>query len=216
MRPVSASFLAGSADAPSAASAAPRSPGRRRVLAALAAAAALSACDRRPLALRGIDLSGRDFASDFALLDPQGRERRLAEFRGKAVLLFFGFTLCPDVCPTTLIRAVQIKRALGAEGERLQVIFVSLDPERDTPAVLEAYTRAFDPDFLGLTASPERIARTAKAFRVVYAKVPTGNSYTIDHSALSYVFDPQGLLRVALRHGQSVEDCVHDIRQLLL
>ncbi|MGO1070891.1 SCO family protein [Lysobacter sp. CA199] len=187
------------------------------MLAGLGAMAMLSACGRaRPLSLHGIDLSHHSgFGQDFRLLDPQGRERSLADFRGKPVLLFFGFTLCPDVCPTALTRAVQIRKLLGRDGDRLQVLFVTLDPERDTPQVLQTYTRAFDPDFLGLYASPQRIAETAKAFRVVYAKVPTGSTYTIDHSALSYVYDAGGTLRMALRHEQSAADCVHDIRQIL-
>ncbi|MEI2457174.1 SCO family protein [Lysobacter firmicutimachus] len=189
---------------------------RRRILAGLACAGLLSACGgQRPLSLHGINLTGRDFARDFQLLDPQGRERRLAEFRGRPVLLFFGFTQCPDVCPTALTRAVQIRKLLGAQGERLQVIFVTLDPERDTPSVLDTYVRAFDPGFLGLYGDAERTARTAKDFRVVYAKVPTGASYTIDHSALSYVFDAEGALRIALRHEQSAQHCVDDIRQIL-
>lgn len=190
---------------------------RRRVLAGLGAAALLSACGRdRPLSLHGIDLSRRSgFGNDFRLLDPQGRERTLADFHGKIVLLFFGFTLCPDVCPTALTRAVQIRKLLGADGDRLQVLFVTLDPERDTPQVLRTYTKAFDPSFIGLSATPQRIAETAKAFRVVYAKVPTGSTYTIDHSALSYVYDAGGALRMALRHEQSAADCVHDIRQIL-
>jgi protein SCO1/2 len=190
---------------------------RRRLLAGLGAATLLSACGRAaPLSLHGIDLSHRSgFGRDFRLLDPQGRARTLADFRGKIVLLFFGFTLCPDVCPTALTRAVQIRKLLGRDGERLQVIFITLDPERDTPKVLQAYTQAFDPGFLGLTADAQTIDATAKAFRVVYAKVPTGSTYTIDHSALSYVYDAEGALRMALRHEQSAADCVHDIRQIL-
>lgn len=203
-------------DRPTALARLPRSFARRRLLTGLAAATVLSACGgRKPLSLHGIDLSGRDFGQDFRLLDPDGRERTLTDFRGKLVLLFFGFTLCPDVCPTALTRAVQIRKLLGRDAERLQVLFVTLDPERDTPPVLRAYTQAFDPSFLGLTASPERIAQTAKAFRVIYAKVPTGSTYTIDHSALSYVYDTSGELRLALRHEQSAPDCVHDLRQIL-
>ncbi|MET4731245.1 protein SCO1/2 [Lysobacter enzymogenes] len=196
----------------------PPSPSRRRLLAAAGAAALLSACGRAEpkLQLHGIDLSLRPgFGGDFRLLDPQGRERTLADFYGKPVLLFFGFTLCPDVCPTALTRAVQIRKLLGADGARLQVLFVTLDPARDTPPVLQAYTQAFDPSFIGLSGSEQRIAETAKAFRVVYAKVPTGATYTIDHSALSYVYDAHGRLRMALRHEQSAAECVDDIRQIL-
>lgn len=199
------------------------SPERRRLLGGVAAAGLASACagvlsacgGPRPLSVHGINLSGRDFAKDFHLLDPQGRERSLADFRGKLAMVFFGFTQCPDVCPTALTRAVQIRKRLGADAERLQVIFITVDPERDTPKVLQAYTQAFDPSFLGLYGDAERTAQTAKAFRVVYAKVPTGASYTIDHSALSYVFDASGAIRLALRHEQSAQDCVHDLRQIL-
>ncbi|MEI2432182.1 SCO family protein [Lysobacter yananisis] len=196
----------------------PALPSRRRLLAAAGAAALLSACgEQEPkLRLHGIDLSQRPgFGGDFRLSDPDGRERTLSDFYGRAVLLFFGFTLCPDVCPTALTRAAQIRKLLGADGQRLQVLFVTLDPERDTPQVLRAYTQAFDPSFIGLSGSEQRIAETAKAFRVVYAKVPTGSTYTIDHSALSYVYDARGRLRMALRHEQSAAECVDDIRQIL-
>lgn len=194
------------------------SPSRRRLLVAAGAAALLGACGGQEpkLQLHGIDLSQRPgFGGDFRLRDPQGRERTLADFYGRPVLLFFGFTLCPDVCPTALTRAVQIRKRLGADGARLQVLFVTLDPTRDTPPVLQAYTQAFDPDFIGLTGSEQRIADTAKAFRVVYAKVPTGSTYTIDHSTLSYVYDARGRLRMALRHEQSAAECVEDLRQIL-
>lgn len=196
----------------------PALPSRRRLIAAAGAVALLSACgEQEPkLRLHGIDLSQRPgFGGDFRLNDPDGRERTLSDFYGRAVLLFFGFTLCPDVCPTALTRAVQIRKRLGADGRRLQVVFVTLDPERDTPQVLRAYTQAFDPSFIGLSGSEQRIAETAKAFRVVYAKVPTGSTYTIDHSALSYVYDARGRLRMALRHEQSAAECVEDIRQIL-
>ena len=196
----------------------PALPSRRRLLAAAGAAALLSACgEQEPkLRLHGIDLSQRPgFGGDFRLDDPDGRERTLSDFYGRAVLLFFGFTLCPDVCPTALTRAVQIRKLLGADGQKLQVLFVTLDPERDTPQVLRAYTQAFDPGFIGLSGNEQRIAETAKAFRVVYAKVPTGSTYTIDHSALSYVYDARGRLRMALRHEQSAAECVEDIRQIL-
>ncbi|KTT25682.1 photosynthetic protein synthase I [Pseudacidovorax intermedius] len=178
----------------------------------------LAGCDgfRPPrLAVNGVDITGAAYAQDFRLLDPDGKERTLADFRGQAVLMFFGFTQCPDVCPTALTRASRIRELLGPLGSQLQVIFVTLDPERDTPEVLRAYTAAFDPSFLGLYTDVEGTAQTAKAFRVYYRKVPTGASYTMDHSALSYLYDPQGRVRVVLRHELSAEQCAADVRQLL-
>ena len=130
-------------------------------------------------------------------------------------MLYFGFVQCPDVCPTALTRAVEVKRLLGADGERLQVIFVTVDPERDTNDILKAYMAAFDPTFLALHGNADKTRSTAEHFKVYYKKVPTGSSYTMDHSALSYVFDPNGQLRLAMRHEQSAEDYAHDIVQLL-
>jgi protein SCO1/2 len=193
-------------------------PRRRALLAASAAAFSLlvAACSRSgPEAFHGIDLTGADYAKDFRLTDPDGKERTLADFRGKAVLVFFGFTQCPDVCPTALATAAEAKRLLGADGDRLQVIFVTIDPERDTPEVLRSYAAAFDPGFIGLYGDAERLERTAKDFKVFYNKVPTGSSYTMDHTALTYAYDPQGRLRLALRHGQTAEQYAADLRRLL-
>ena len=164
---------------------------------------------------RGIDLTGAAYGRDFRLTDADGRERTLADYKGKAVLLYFGFTQCPDVCPTALIRAAEVRKLLGAEGDKLQVIFITVDPERDTPEVIKAYTAAFDPSFIGLYGDAKRTRETADEFKVYYKQVPTGSSYTMDHSALSYVFDPQGRLRLAMRHEQTAEDYAHDLRQLL-
>lgn len=163
----------------------------------------------------GLDLTGASYGRDFRLLDAQGRERSLADFRGKVVLLYFGFTQCPDVCPTALSRAAEVKTLLGAEGERLQVIFVTIDPERDTPQVIQPYVTAFDPSFLGLYGDAQRTRETAAEFKVFYKKVPTGGSYTMDHSTLSYAFDPQGRLRLALRHEQNAQDYAQDLQRLL-
>ncbi|MGJ7570632.1 SCO family protein [Variovorax sp. RB2P76] len=180
------------------------------------AALALAACDKvLPASYNGVDITGASYAQDFRLSDPDGRERTLADFKGKAVMMFFGFTQCPDVCPTALVRAAEIKRLLGADGDRLQVIFVTVDPERDLPVVLKAYTQAFDASFIGLYGDLQRTAETAKAFKVFYKKVPTGSSYTMDHSAFSYVFDPKGKIRLVLRHEQSAEECAQDLRQIL-
>lgn len=189
---------------------------RRRFLASCAALPLLAACDwSRPPVFLGVDITGADYGRDFRLRDPDGRERTLADFRGKAVMVFFGFTQCPDVCPTALSRAVEVKRLLGSDGEHLQVLFVSLDPERDTPAILKAYTAAFDPAFLGLSGDLAQTAATAEHFKVYYKKVPSGDAYTLDHSAMTYVYDPAGNLRLMLRHTQTAGDYAADIRKLL-
>lgn len=190
---------------------------RRQLLAAGTAALTglLAACTPSQPAFNGIDISGADYGKDFHLRDPDGRTRTLADFRGQAVLLFFGFTQCPDVCPTALARAAQAKALLGELGKRVQVVFVTVDPERDTPQVLKAYTTAFDPGFLGLHGTLEETAELAKSFKAYYKKVPTGSSYTMDHTALSYVYDPAGKLRVVLRHDQTAEQFAQDLRRLL-
>lgn len=164
---------------------------------------------------RGIDLTGAPYGRNFRLTDADGRERTLGDYKDKAVLMYFGFVQCPDVCPTALIRAAKVKQLLGADGDKLQVIFITIDPERDTPEVIKAYTAAFDPSFIGLYGDAKRTRETADEFKVYYKQVPTGSSYTMDHSALSYAFDPQGRLRLALRHEQTAEDYAHDLRQLL-
>ena len=164
---------------------------------------------------RGIDLTGAPYGRNFRLTDADGRERTLGDYKDKAVLMYFGFVQCPDVCPTALIRAAKVKQMLGADGDKLQVIFITVDPERDTPEVIKAYTAAFDPSFIGLYGDAKRTRETADEFKVYYKQVPTGSSYTMDHSALSYAFDPQGRLRLALRHEQTAEDYAHDLRQLL-
>ena len=194
---------------------------RRALLRALLAFGALpvAGCgDAAKPAFRNTDIGGANYGKEFALLDPDGKTRRLADFRGKAVLLFFGFIQCPDVCPTTLARAQEVRRLLGADGERLQIVFVTVDPERDTPEILHAYTAAFDDaDVLGLYTTPEKTRVLADAFRIYYRKVPTGNSgdYTVDHSAISYIYDPEGRLRLAVRHGASAESVAADVAILL-
>lgn len=194
---------------------------RRTLLSALSAtllAVALTACGKSEAGLsdiHGIDLSGATFGEGFNLKDPDGNVRGLPDFKGKVVLMFFGFTQCPDVCPTALANAAQIKSLLGADGEKIQVLFVTVDPERDTPEVLREYARAFDPSFLGLYGTLEETAEVAKAYRVYYAKVPTGDSYTMEHTALTYVFDRNGKLRMALRHEQTPEQSAEDIRKVM-
>jgi protein SCO1/2 len=190
---------------------------RAFVLAGAALALApLSACKfGGGVSFNGTDITGADYGKDFRLFDPEGKERTLADFKDKVVLVFFGFTQCPDVCPTALARASEVKQLLGPDGDRLQVLFISVDPERDTPEILHAYTAAFDPTFLALYGDPARLAETAKAFNVVYQKVPTGSSYTIDHTAVTYAYDPQGRLRLKLSHNQSSIEYAADVRKLL-
>ncbi|MEI8169127.1 MAG: SCO family protein [Rhodoferax sp.] len=168
-----------------------------------------------PIPFKGLDITEVNYGKDFRLTDVDGRERTLADFKGKAVMLYFGFVQCPDVCPTALMRAVETKRLLGAAGDRLQVIFVTIDPERDTAVILKEYMAAFDPSFVALYGNAQRTRETADHFKVYYKKVPTGQSYTMDHSAVSYVFDPTGQLRVVLRHEQTAPDYAHDIALLL-
>lgn len=193
---------------------------RRDALSCAAASVALLAlggCERRgaEAPFQSIDVSGADWGRDFRLQDADGRTVQLADFRGRCVLLFFGFTQCPDVCPTALSRAATAMQRLGTQATKLQVIFVTLDPERDTPAVLREYTRAFHPSFIGLHGDMATTASTAQSFKVFYQKVPTGGSYTMDHTATSYVFDPTGRLRLAVRHEQDAASLAADIARLL-
>ena len=183
---------------------------------ALLLIAVLAACGAGGPAFQASDISGSSFGRDFELKDPQGRTRTLADFRGKAVVLFFGYTQCPDVCPTTLAALAEAMKRLGADADRVQVLFVTVDPERDTPALLAQYVPAFDPRFIGLYGDADATARTAKEFNLLYQKVagPTGN-YTMDHSAGTYVFDPQGRLRLYVSNGQGPDVFVHDLRELL-
>lgn len=152
---------------------------------------------------------------DFQVTDPEGKERSFGEFRGKVVLVFFGFTQCPAVCPTTLANAAEARRILAKDADRLQVIFVTIDPDRDSAAVLKGYTAAFDPKILGLRADEANTAKVAKAFNIFYKKVPTGSSYTMDHTAFSFIFDGKGDLRQAVHHGQSAAQIAADVRELL-
>jgi protein SCO1/2 len=162
-----------------------------------------------------LDITGANYGKDFRLTDAQGRERTVADFRGKVVLLFFGFTQCPDVCPTALASAVEVLQTLGDDGSKVQVLFVSLDPERDTPAILQTYVSSFHPSFIGLSTDVTRTAETAAHFKVFFRKVPMGGSYTLDHSAITYVFDAAGQLRLASRPGQASAKLAADVKQLL-
>jgi protein SCO1 len=188
------------------------------VAAALAACGQATAPDSAPAPkFSSVDVTGAPYAKDFALTDHNGQPRSMKDFAGKAVLLFFGFTQCPDVCPTLLAEAAQIKQALGADGPKLQVLFVTLDPERDTQAVLKAYVANFDPGFLALYTTPEKLVDLAKDYKVYYKKVEgrAPGSYTLDHSAGSFVYDPQGRLRLYSRYGSPVAALAGDIGVLL-
>ena len=183
----------------------------------VAGALALSACGAGTPKFKASDVTGAAFGRDFALTDASGRERKLADYRGKVVVLFFGYVQCPDVCPTTLSALAEAMKSLGADAERVQVIFVTVDPDRDTGELIASYVTAFNPSFVGLRGDAEAIARTAKEFKILYQKQPgrTPESYTIDHSAGSFVFDPQGRLRLYVGNGQGPDVFAHDIRELL-
>jgi len=185
-------------------------------LAALLMAGALTGCGGSGPSFKSTDITGADYGKDFALTDHTGKARTLGDFRGKVVVMFFGYTRCPDVCPITLAELKAVKEQLGEEGKRLQVVFVTVDPERDTQKLLAEYVPAFDPSFLGLYGDPAAIAKVAKDFRVFYQKSPgkTPESYTVDHTAGSYIFDPQGRLRLFARHGNA-GNLLADIRTLL-
>jgi protein SCO1/2 len=163
----------------------------------------------------GIDITGASYGRRFSLLDAHGQRRTLEEFRGKVVMLYFGFVQCPDVCPTALGRAAAVMHELGPLASDVQLIFVTVDPERDTPELLREYMAAFDSRFVALTGALPDIEQTAREFKAYFSKVPTGSSYTMDHTALTYLFDRQGRIRVALRHEQSAQDYLADIRLLL-
>lgn len=185
-------------------------------LATAGAGSLLAACSEPKPQFKSIDVTGADYARDFQLTDHNGQPRTLKDFRGKLVVVFFGYTQCPDVCPTTLTELAEAKKLLGPEGDKLQGLFVTVDPERDTPALLAEYVPLFDPRFLGLTGSAEEIAAVAKEFRVFYRKSgDLEGHYTVDHSAGTYVFDPQGRLRLYLRHGETADVVVADIQALL-
>ena len=164
-----------------------------------------------------IDITGADYATGFSLTDHNGQARTLADFKGKVVVIFFGFTQCPDVCPTSLGELAEVKRLLGSDGDRLQGLFISVDPERDTPEIMKQYMASFDPTFLALYAAPDALAELAKSYKVYYKKVdgPTPTSYTMDHSAGSYVYDTQGRIRLYHRYGSGAAALAGDVKKLL-
>ncbi|MBS0319258.1 MAG: SCO family protein [Proteobacteria bacterium] len=191
----------------------------RRAFLGAALALGLAACGPQAPTFMGSDVTGADVGHDFSLTDFNGKRRTLADFRGKVVVMFFGYTHCPDVCPTTLAQLSQTMQQLGPDADRVQVLFVTVDPERDTPAMLAKYVPAFDKRFLGLYGTADETAATAKAYKVLYEKVagPTPDDYTMNHSAGTYLYDPQGRLRVFVAYGQGggAEVFTHDIRELL-
>ncbi|CUA81959.1 Cytochrome oxidase Cu insertion factor, SCO1/SenC/PrrC family [Gulbenkiania indica] len=182
----------------------------------LALAVACTSRDTAPLDLKGTDISGADFGGSFALTAHTGKKVALSDFKGKVVALFFGYTHCPDVCPTTMLEYAGAMKKLGERARDVQVLFVSVDPARDTPAVLAGYVPGFDARFIGLTGSEAEVRRVAEQFKVVAQKVPAeGGGYTMDHSAGSYLFDREGQLRVYEAYGAGSANLAHDLDQLL-
>ena len=183
----------------------------------------LAACDgRAPGAaarpsFKGVDITGAEYARSLALTDADGQPRSLADYKGKVVLVFFGYTQCPDVCPTTMAELAEVKRQLGADGARVQGIFVTVDPERDSAALLKAYLANFGPDIVGLRGTSDEIKAAAKEFKVFFSKVPgkTDTSYTVDHTAGSYVFDTKGKVRLFTRYGSGAQALIDDLKILL-
>ena len=175
-----------------------------------------SGCSQPPT-FKSTDISGSDWGKDFVLSDPQGQARRLADFKGKAVVVFFGYTQCPDVCPTTLLSMREVLNRLGNDAGRVQVVFITLDPARDTSQVLAEYVTAFHPSFVGLRGDEATIAAVARDFKVFYAKQAgsTAGTYSLDHSTGSYAYDPEGRLRLLIRHGETPDNVASDLRLLL-
>ena len=178
----------------------------------------LMACSPKP-EFKNVDITGSTaFGKDFSLIDPDGKVRTLADFKGKAVVMFFGYTQCPDVCPTTLTEMQQVMTLLGPKSDKVQVLFVTVDPDRDTAAILKQYVPSFDSRFLGLRLADEAaLEKVTKDFKIYYKKVPgsSPSSYTMDHSAGSYAFDPEGRLRLYIKHAQGPETLAHDLKELL-
>jgi protein SCO1/2 len=175
----------------------------------------VAGCDSGAPKFKSTDITGVDYGRTLELSDTSGRVRHLEDFRGKAVVLFFGFTHCPDVCPTTLADLAAAMKALGADAERVQVIFVTVDPQRDTPADLERYVKAFDPRFIALRGDDVATERVAKDFKIFYEKRKQGETYTVDHSSQSYVIDPKGRLRLLVRPERLAADLPDDLKTLL-
>ncbi len=188
-----------------------------RTLLALVLVACLSiaGCDALKPKFSGVNFTGASWGKDFRLPDAQGRERTLADFRGKYVLLTFGYLNCPEICPTILMHAAEARKALGADRDRVQVLFVTLDPERDSADLVDRYAKAFDESFIGLRGDLPRTRDVAKEFRVYFEKVPTGSSYSVDHTTVTYVFDDQGRLRLGITPQHTIDQYAADLRTLM-
>ncbi|WP_426104068.1 SCO family protein [Massilia sp. TSP1-1-2] len=188
-------------------------------LCAVALTLTLAACAKpaAPPVFNNVDITGAEYARDFALTDHTGKQRTLADFKGKVVFLFFGYTQCPDVCPTTMAEMAEVRKQLGPDAAKVQVLFVTVDPERDTQELLAQYVPAFDTSFIGLYGDAAATAKVAKEFKVFYAKSPgaTPGAYSMDHTAGSYVFDQQGKIRLFVRHGKGATPIAQDIKLLL-
>jgi len=190
---------------------------RRTLGLVMLACSLLWACTPDKPSFKSIDITGADYAKGFTLTDQHGKERSLSDFKGKVAVLFFGYTQCPDVCPTSMTELAEVKRLLGSDGERLQGLFITVDPARDTPELLKAYMANFDPSFLAFSPTQEQLSEVSKHYKVYYKKVDgkTPTSYTMDHSAGSYVYDTQGQLRLYSRYGSGAQALAEDIRILL-
>lgn len=190
---------------------------RRLLLAGTAGALIACSADKPRPAFKNIDITGAEYAMALALPDVDGKQRTLSDFKGKVAIVFFGFAQCPDVCPSTLAEIAQVRKQLGADGAKVQPVFITVDPERDTAEVLKAYVGNFGSDVVALRGTLEQTQAAAKEFKVFFAKVPgkTEGSYSIDHTAGSYVFDPQGRIRLFVRYGGSAEALAGDVKLLL-
>ena len=195
---------------------------KRRVLLGVAAAAAtlaLAGCNDKPkkLAIQGSDITGTHLGSDLAMVDASGQVRTLADYKNKIAVIFFGYTHCPDVCPTAMAQLAQAMSLLNKDADQVQVIMITVDPQRDTPEVMHRYASAFNPGFIGLSGSPEQLAKTAKSFRAYYAKSPgpTPQDYGMDHSSSFYIMDKSGEARILLPGNAQASVIAHDIQQLL-
>jgi protein SCO1/2 len=177
----------------------------------------MSACSDKKQSFAAIDVTGADYARDFSLTDHNGQTRTIQDFSGKVVVLFFGYTQCPDVCPTSMAELAEVKKLLGKDGDRLQGLFITVDPQRDTTEVLKAYMTNFDPSFLALYTTSDKLVALAKDYKVYFKKIDgqTPTSYTMDHSAGSYIYDTQGKLRLYSRHGTGTAPLLADIKLLL-
>ncbi len=187
-------------------------------MSALAASGLLtSACSDNKPSFVSIDVTGADYAKDVTLKDHNGQPRSIRDFAGKVVVVFFGYTQCPDFCPTSMAELVDVKKLLGKDGDKLQALFITVDPARDTPDVLKAYMANFDPTFLALIPTPDALPDLAKSFKIYYKKVDgkTPTSYTMDHSAGSFVYDTRGQLRLYTRYGSGAKSLASDIAVLL-